>query len=373
MEESFNEIKPELVYTFIVVGLVFIFIYATKIVYRLFTQRLGYKLPHEDTSKINWIKKILYFLWVVLGIISLTFIFIDKAQYATARQIFYQTLYLGMVTVIMLVSVTLVQIWFSKKIYSKSLSNEDTTNFKFLRYIAVYGVYFIGILLMLFAFESMRGFVTTALGSAGVIAIVAGVASQEALANLVGGIFIIMFKPFKVNDIIKVDETMIGTVTDITLRHTIIRNYQNRMIVIPNAIINKEKLVNYDLNGSLCCEWIIMEVAYDTDVKLAKEIMREECEKHPLLVDNRTKLQKADAAPLVTVRVTSLNDSSMSIRAWAWAKNYSDAFVMKCDLLESIKKRFDEADIEIPFPHRTVIMKKDQEEKPAEREIDTSI
>ena len=105
---------------------------------------------------------------------------------------------------------------------------------------------------------------------------VIGIASQEALANIIGGIFIISFKPFRVGNVIKITDTLVGTVTDITLRHTVIRNYQNKMIVIPNAIINKEKVTNYDLEEKKICQWIEVGISYNSDIDLAKRIMKEE-------------------------------------------------------------------------------------------------
>jgi small-conductance mechanosensitive channel len=221
-------------------------------------------------------------------------------------------------------------------------------------------VYFLGGILILIAFESMRSFAVTALGGAGVLAVVAGVASQEALSNLVGGLFIIAFKPFKLGDIIKVDASMVGTVTDITLRHTVIRNYENKMIVIPNAIINKEKLINYDLGERMCCEWIEIGISYGSDIDLAKHIMREQCEDHPNLMDHRSELDKYNNEKKVIVRVIRLDDSAVTLRAWAWAQSFTEAFVLKCDVLESIKKRFDKEGIEIPFPHRTLVFKNEQ-------------
>ncbi|WP_405328699.1 mechanosensitive ion channel family protein [Leeuwenhoekiella sp. LLG6367-2.1] len=291
---------------------------------------------------------------------ALGFIFIDEDHYITARENFFLVFYLGIVAVLTLVAASLVQTWFRRNIKLRIENNEDITSYKFLRYIAIFAVYFLGVILMLIAFESMRSFAATALGGAGIIAVVAGVASQEALSNLVGGLFIIFFKPFKLGNIIKVDESMVGTVTDITLRHTIIRNYENKMIVIPNAIINKEKLINYDLGTPICCQWIEIGISYSSDIDLAKEIMRDECENHPNLIDNRSELDKYNNVPKVAVRVISLGDSAVVIRAWTWASNYNQAFSMKCDLFESIKKRFDKEDIEIPFPHQTVVFKEKQ-------------
>jgi small-conductance mechanosensitive channel len=88
--------------------------------------------------------------------------------------------------------------------------------------------------------------------------------------------------------------------------------------------------------------------------------MREEAMQHPLLIDNRSIEDKAQDKPQVIVRVMSLGDSSITLRAWAWASNSGNAFVMKCDLLKAIKERFDQEEIEIPYPYRNVIVKKDE-------------
>nr|AOE08640.1 small mechanosensitive ion channel protein MscS [uncultured bacterium]CBL80581.1 MscS Mechanosensitive ion channel [uncultured Leeuwenhoekiella sp.] len=360
MNEFWTANREAIIYAFIVIAVVLFLRFITRQLHKWLEKRALEKFPNEDPATIHLTQKILNALWFVLGIMALGFIFIDEDHYITARENFFLVFYLGIVAVLTLVAASLVQTWFRRNIKLRIENNEDITSYKFLRYIAIFAVYFLGVILMLIAFESMRSFAATALGGAGIIAVVAGVASQEALSNLVGGLFIIFFKPFKLGDIIKVDESMVGTVTDITLRHTIIRNYENKMIVIPNAIINKEKLINYDLGTPICCQWIEIGISYSSDIDLAKEIMRDECENHPNLIDNRSELDKYNNVPKVAVRVISLGDSAVVIRAWTWASNYNQAFSMKCDLFESIKKRFDKEDIEIPFPHQTVVFKEKQ-------------
>ncbi|WP_237267406.1 mechanosensitive ion channel family protein [Tenacibaculum todarodis] len=214
-----------------------------------------------------------------------------------------------------------------------------------------------------YIFPTLRGLAQTAVGGAGILAVIIGVASQEALANLVGGFFIIIFKPFQVHDVIKISNEMVGEVTDITLRHTVIRNYENKMIVIPNAIINKEKVINYNLGELKCCQWVEIGISYDSDISLAKHIIREECESHPNLIDNRSELDKYNNVKKVIIRVISLGDSAVTIRAWAWAADFPSAFVLKCDVYESIKNRFDKEGIEIPFPHRTLVFKNKNEQE----------
>ncbi|WP_317901831.1 mechanosensitive ion channel family protein [Cerina litoralis] len=172
-----------------------------------------------------------------------------------------------------------------------------------------------------------------------------------------GGIFIITFKPFRTGDLIEIDDATIGTVMDITLRHTVIRNYKNGMIVIPNSIVNKEKIVNFDIGEKKSCEFIDIGISYDSDVDFAKKIMQEECGNHPLIFDNRSAEEKHNNVPVVKTALIGLDDSSVQLRAWAWANSYVDAASLKRDVLESIKKRFDKEGIDIPYPHRTVIIK----------------
>lgn len=347
-------------FVLIVIGMVALLIWITNILHNWLSRKAKKRYPVEEPETIHLVRRIFKTLWVILGLVAISFIFIDPERYAEATENFWLIFYLGVVVITTIVSVSIVQTLFARAIKKKNEENGDPTSFKFLRNLAVFGVYFLGVIMAILAFPSLRGIAQTALGGAGILAVVAGVASQEALANLVGGIFIITFKPFKIGDIIKVDQAMVGTVTDITLRHTVIRNYENKMIVIPNSVINKEKLINYDLGERMCCEWIEIGISYGSDINFAKHIMCEECEDHPNLVDHRSELDKYNNEKKVVVRVIRLDDSAVTLRAWAWSASFTDAFVLKCDVLESIKKRFDKEGIEIPFPHRTLVLKKEQ-------------
>jgi small-conductance mechanosensitive channel len=175
----------------------------------------------------------------------------------------------------------------------------------------------------------------SALAGAGVLAVVIGIASQEVLANIMGGTFIVIFKPFRVGDTVQIN-TVSGQVEDITLRHTVVKSFQNQRIVIPNAVINKEQIINYNLH----------ELA----------IMQEEAMNHPYFYDNRTESEINREEPAVRAKVLGLRESSVVLRAWVWARNYPAGFNLRLDLYKSIKERFDREGIEIPFPHRTIVL-----------------
>jgi len=264
--------------------------------------------------------------------------------------------FVGVILITILVAV-LVNRFFSRLIRrSTEAMNSDPTNYQFLRHIVTAAIYITGFGIAVYNVPSLKALATSMLAGAGILAVAIGFASQQALSNIVSGIFIVIFKPFRVNDRLTL-RTFSGFVEDITLRHTVIRDFENKRILVPNSIISDEIIVNSDFVEDKICRWIDVGISYDSNIDLAKEIMREELENHPLYVDPRTPEQIENEMPKVTVRVLSLGEYAINIRAWAWAKGAADAFVMSCDLYESIKKRFDAADIEIPFPYRTLVYK----------------
>lgn len=357
MINFFQDNIKAIYYMLIVIGMVITLILLTNFLQNWLAKRANIKYPHEEPETIHLLRKIFKILWIVLGISAISFVFIDEKYYKIASRNFWLILYLGIVVLVTIIGISIVQTYFSRGIKKKQLANEDPTSLNFLRYLIIFSLYFLSFILCILAFPSLRHLAQTALGGAGILAVIAGVASQEALSNLVGGIFIIVFKPFKIHDVIKISDDLVGTVSDITLRHTIIRNYENKMIVIPNAIINKEKIVNYDLGERKCCQWIEFDVSYNCDIDKAKHIIQQECEKHPNLIENRTALEIENNAPKIITRVIGLNDSAIRIRLWAWAKDFASAFEMKCDLYESVKKQFDLVGIEIPIPQREIHIK----------------
>lgn len=357
MMEFFEAYKYQIIYITIVVVVILTLRIVNNLIYRWILKQREEDLTDDIPKSVRIVKRILNTLWTILGLMSIILLFVGSEASGVLERNQKLILHLGLVSVFTIVFASTINIWFKRTIQKKIDEDQDFTSFKFLRYVAVFFVYSFGVLIGLLAFPSLKGVAQTALGGAGVLALIAGVASQEALANLVGGVFIISFKPFKIGDVISLSDNMIGKVVDITLRHTVIRNSQNRRLVIPNAIINKEKLTNYDLQESKLCEYIEIGISYDSNIDKAKAIMREICESHQLILDNRTALDMLNGKPLVRVSVIKLDESSVNIRAWAWAKNFGDAFDLKCDVLESIKKRFDTENIEIPFPYRTVVIK----------------
>jgi small conductance mechanosensitive channel len=251
--------------------------------------------------------------------------------------------------------------WFFNRFIKKSarLLNSDPSKYLFVRHFLRALIYIIGFAWAISEVPYLKTLSSSLLAGAGVLAVAMGLASQQALSNIVAGLFIIIFKPFRINDRLKInkDHVLQGVVEDITLRHTVIRDFENRRIVIPNAVISQEILINADLGEDKIIKYIEFPISFKADIDFVKQIMREEILKHPLHIDPRSEEETEKGEAEVNVRIIALGEYYMTIRAWACAKNAVEGFVLYCDLLENIKKRFDTEGVELPYPKREIISK----------------
>ncbi|MBU0979621.1 MAG: mechanosensitive ion channel family protein [Nanoarchaeota archaeon] len=245
----------------------------------------------------------------------------------------------------------------SKK--SNKIVKIEATQLSFLKHATTAIVYVLGISIAIYHIPQLRALSVSLLAGAGILAVIIGFASQQAFSNIISGVFIVIFKPYRVGDRVKLREDVSGVVEDINLRHTTIRNFENKRIVIPNSIISNEMIENFSIEDEKICKFVEIGISYDSDVNKALRIMQKEAMKHPSSLDNRTDVDKRNKEPAVPARVIGYGDSSVNLRAWVWAKDPKAAFLMGCDLNKSIKGQFDKNGIEIPFPYRTIVYKKD--------------
>ena len=233
----------------------------------------------------------------------------------------------------------------------------DKTTGNYLQQILVIVIYVIGVSAIIGNIPGLEKIGSSILASAGILTAAVALASQEALSNFIGGVFIVVGKPFKLGDFIDVDGVAAGTVIEITLRHTVIRNAENRMILIPNSKINSSTITNSTIGDPATCAFIEVGVSYNDDLDKAMEVLRDEVMKHPSLIDRRSEAEKEAGEPQVKVKVMALGDSSITLRAWAWAASSGDAATMRFDLYKNIKERYDKEGIEIPYPYYNQIIK----------------
>lgn len=168
-----------------------------------------------------------------------------------------------------------------------------------------------------------------------------GFAFQGTLGNLASGVMLIFFRPFKAGDYIEAGGTA-GTVEEVQVFATILRTPDNKQIIIPNGTIVGGNITNYSANPTRRVD-MVFGIGYGDDISKAKELLETIVQEHPLVL--------ADPAP--TVAVSELADSSVNFVVRPWV-NTADYWAVYFDLTETVKLRFDQEGISIPFPQRDV-------------------
>ena len=233
----------------------------------------------------------------------------------------------------------------------------DPTRYNFFKNAVDFIILLIAIIIIFRSIPALQVFSTTLLTGAGVLAAIVGFASQSAFSNIISGIFLVIFRPFSVGDRVKIGQMYNGDVEDITLRHTVIKDFENRRIVIPNNVISNETIINSTIEDEKVIMFVEFTISLDSSIDLASSIIQEEASNHPYCIDNRNAEELAKGEHKVMVRVISFVDSGLLLRAYAWSRNPTEGFELKCDLLKTIKERFDAEGIEIPYPYRTIVYK----------------
>jgi small-conductance mechanosensitive channel len=234
----------------------------------------------------------------------------------------------------------------------------DPTNYSFLKNSLSFIIFSIAIIFIFVKIPFFNSLGNALFAGAGVIAAIIGFASQKAFSNIISGIFILIFKPFRVGDTINFT-TYKGVVEEITLRHVVIIDYENRRIVIPNSIISEDTIINSDITDEKIRKHLEFGISYDSNIDKAIEIIQKEAEKHPLLIDYRTPEEINKGEHAVVVRVIEHGDFAIKLKAYLWCDGNDNSFILCCDLLKSVKEEFDKNGIEIPFPYRTIVYKND--------------
>jgi small conductance mechanosensitive channel len=192
----------------------------------------------------------------------------------------------------------------------------------------------------------MIGVATTSfiavLGAAG---LALGLAFQGTLANFAGGALLLVFKPYKVGDLIEA-QGHLGVVKEIQLFTTILLNPQNRTVILPNGAVSNGDITNYTREGKLRVD-LTVGIAYESDIRKAKNVLMEVMEKDDKILK--------EPAPFVGVSELADSSINLAVRPWSTPDNYWDVYF---NTLESCKDALDAAEVTIPFPQMDVHLDK---------------
>ena len=211
------------------------------------------------------------------------------------------------------------------------------TNIVYISIILVAGFIALGVL-------DLDKTVTSLLAGAGIIGLALGFAFQDIASNFMSGVFMAIRKPFDEGDIIESEEKM-GVVTDMNLRATIIRSFQGQYHIIPNKNVFQAVITNYTRLGRRRID-LAVGVSYGDDLEKVKRVTLEAVKGIPTVLQNED----------ISLYFNEFGDSSInfSVRFWAKFKKQTDFLQAQSDAIMAIKKAYDENDIMIPFPIRTL-------------------
>lgn len=203
-------------------------------------------------------------------------------------------------------------------------------------------VFYVVLLLATFGALTQLGVkLTGLLTAAGIFTVAIGFAAQTSVSNVISGLFLLVDRPFSINDTVKIDQT-IGTILSIDLLSTKLRTFDNLVVRVPNETLLKSTITNYTLFEVRRID-IPVSVAYGTDLRQAQRVLKEVMREHSAVLDE----------PEPAVLTDLLGDSGINLIIRAWVIR-TDFVTARSELTVAVKEALDAAGIEIPFPQRVV-------------------
>lgn len=223
---------------------------------------------------------------------------------------------------------------------AQSHSSLDDTLFDFFGNLARYAVLAFTTLFVLNTFGIQTTSIIAVIGAAG---LAIGLALQGTLSNVAAGVMIIMFRPLKIGDFVEVDDVL-GTVKEITLNYIEIADMSNVRVVVPNSAVWGNTIRNYSTYNKRRAEWTF-GVGYGVNLAQAEKVIKD-----TVMADPRSHQE-----PEPFLQVNNLGGSSVDFLMRVWCDS-SDYFQYQADMKRKVKEALDAADINIPFPTRTVVL-----------------
>ena len=224
----------------------------------------------------------------------------------------------------------------------------DRMGVKFFAKLLRYCVYVVAVVAYAHFVPALGGLGAASLTSNSVITIVVGLAAQNTLGNLVAGISLLLYRPFKLGDRLQVlapSGVETGIVENLTLGYTLLRTDDNRRVVVPNSLMASQTSINLTGDDPRILCSVPVSIGYGADIDRARGILLALAGKHP-------KAQTVSGCPL-----TQLGSSGMVLTLDVWCADALTAITLRSDLLEQATKRFAADGIGIPFPPAIVVLR----------------
>ena len=325
-----------------VVAVFFIIAFLVKIILKRVLKPLAKKTKTKiDDIIIKSLASIIFYIVLLLGIkIGLQYFEFSTAIYNSLVDTFLILIIcLFIIKIIDSFSVQWLKEW---KFKTKTTADERLIPFlqKILKVVVI-------VLSMIFMFSSWKVNISPLLATAGIAGLAIGLAVKDSLANILGGLQLVLDKAFKVGDKVKLESGELGVILDIGLRSTKLKTYDNEVIYIPNGYLANAKIKNYtqpDLSLRVNVEF---GVEYGSDTENVRQVVLEAIRKIDTVLEE----------PKPVVLFTKMSDFSLDFIARAWVESYAFAYSTSLKMTDEIYNALTKSNIGIPFPTRTVYTK----------------
>jgi len=203
------------------------------------------------------------------------------------------------------------------------------------------------ILGIFFIFDTWNINLSPLLATVGVAGIAIGFAVRDSLANILGGIQLVLDKTFKVGDKVELESGEMGVILDIGIRSTKLKTYDNEVIYIPNGSLANTKIKNFTVPDLTVRVNVNFGVEYGSDPEKVRSVVLDAVKKIDTVIER----------PTPVVQFLNMADSSLDFVARVWVQNYTDAYSTKLKVTDEIYNALNKANIGIPFPTHTVFTK----------------
>ncbi|MDH3938843.1 MAG: mechanosensitive ion channel family protein, partial [candidate division Zixibacteria bacterium] len=351
-----------------IVALTFLSAWLIRAMLSLIVGRLASRTKTDlDDKLFGGVKRHVHYLVYIIGAVAL-FNYLEHVSDDSLSGLFQAidgVLYVLGVFVVAVMIIRLISTllnWYATNIASKT---ETTLDDEFIP-LADRGVKIVGyILALLVVLEHFSVDIMGLVAVLGVGSLAIALAAQETIANMIGGFVIMIDRPFRVGDRVRLDTGTTAVVNQIGIRSTKFRTFDNTLIIVPNAELMKSTVHNLSYPHPKLRVQIDVGVGYDSDMEKVRKVMLEEAHRHPVVIKD----------PPPSFYFLEFGDSSLNVSMRCWVADVSEQFRTASELREQVLNRFRQEEIEIPFPQRVVTMVPEEtepKERPA-RPIETHL
>lgn len=234
-----------------------------------------------------------------------------------------------------------------KMFFKKMSQKSNGLHIKYFDSLIKIILFVVEIYYLLTLFEATRSLSKTLLGGGAVLLTILSFGAQQAMGNIVSGLFISASKPYDLEDKVKVVSggSIIaeGIVKNLTTRHTVIQTFDGQSCIIPNSVMDSSVIINTTYLGNVG-NFLTIEISYESDVDKAMEILKNLIAEHKLTLNDTN----------TVITLSQMGNNGLTLKTTVWTRTLNENFIACSDIRRQVLKAYNEAGIEIPYNTVTI-------------------